>query len=213
MFAAPLFFGPFYFMVVIYKISSPTNKIYIGQSWCIEKRIMQYEKKHCIHQKKLHSSIIKYGWENHKLEILTILPKDILQSVLNDYEFYYWQQYIDCGFEMLNIKEPGSNGKHSENTKELMRKNRKGKRIGENNPMFGKGHLISGENHGMFGKLGELHFSSVKINQYSMNDEFIKTWNSLADIQRELKLGAGNICNVCKGKRNSAGNYKWKYKK
>jgi len=200
-------------MIAIYKIVSPTNKIYIGQSWCIRRRINQYEKTHCSRQKKLYNSIIKYGWENHKFQILTILPKDVSQTILNDYEIYYWQQYKDCEFEMLNIKDPGSNGKHSEDTKSLMRKNRKGKRIGKNNPMFGKGYLISGENHGMFEKIGVLHFSSIKINQYTLNDEYIKTWDSLADIQRELKLAASNICNVCKGKRKSSGNYKWEYKK
>jgi hypothetical protein len=39
------------------------------------------------------------------------LPKDVTQEVLNTYEIFYWQCYIDCGFEMLNTREPGSEGK------------------------------------------------------------------------------------------------------
>jgi len=199
-------------MVGIYKITSPNNKIYIGQSWCIENRLKKYEKGHCDHQRKLYSSIVKYSWKNHIFTIICELPKDVSQEVLNLYELLYFDQYKYCGFEMMNIKEPGSKGKHSEDTRNRMSENRKGKRIGKYNPMFGKGHLIKGDKHGMFGKKGLLHFSSIKVDQYHLDGTFVRSWNSFADIQRELGISASNICNVCKGKRQSTGNYKWKYK-
>jgi group I intron endonuclease len=57
-------------MVGIYKITSPTNKIYIGQSWQIEKRIVFYKNLCCVDQRKLYNSLKKYGWNKHKFEVL-----------------------------------------------------------------------------------------------------------------------------------------------
>lgn len=42
--------------------------------------------------------------------------------------------------------------KHSDETKLKLSEARKGKQVGKDNPMYGKGYLISGENNGMYGK-------------------------------------------------------------
>lgn len=52
---------------------------------------------------------------------------------------------------------------------------------------------------------------SIKIDQYSLDDEYIKTWNSSVEIEKTLGIKQSNICLCCKGKRDSVGNYKWKY--
>lgn len=44
-------------MTGIYKIISPTNKIYIGQAIDIIFRINQYEKLNCKNQRKLYNSL------------------------------------------------------------------------------------------------------------------------------------------------------------
>lgn len=58
----------------IYKIISPSGKIYIGQSSNIDGRWEQYEKypSSYIGQTRLYNSIKKYGYENHKLEIVEL---------------------------------------------------------------------------------------------------------------------------------------------
>lgn len=56
--------------------------------------------------------------------------------------------------------------------------------------------------------------NKIKIDQYDLvTDEFIRTWDSAADVERELGIWHGNIAAVCKGKKHSAGGYKWKYNK
>lgn len=42
-------------------------------------------------------------------------------------------------------------------------------------------------------------------------DEVIKEWPSLGEVQRQLGYSQANICNCCKGKRNTASGYKWQY--
>lgn len=56
----------------IYKITSPSGKIYIGQSVDIENRFKTYLRYSCKSQPKLLASLKSYGSENHIYEILLI---------------------------------------------------------------------------------------------------------------------------------------------
>lgn len=57
-------------MIGVYKITSPSNKIYIGSSINIKRRESTYKNANCIKQHYLYNSIKKYGWENHIFEII-----------------------------------------------------------------------------------------------------------------------------------------------
>lgn len=50
------------------------------------------------------------------------------------------------------------------------------------------------------------------ILQFTLNDEFIKEWNSPKEIKNELNIYSTNILQCCIGTRNKAGGFKWKYK-
>jgi group I intron endonuclease len=115
-------------MIGIYKITSPSNKINIGQSWNIEQRKNTYSQLGCKGQTKLYNSLKKYGFENHKFEIIHELPQDVTQEVLDQYEIFYINQYKDCGFELMNIKDGGSRGKLNEETKQKLSNIKKGKK-------------------------------------------------------------------------------------
>lgn len=65
--------------------------------------------------------------------------------------------------------------------------------------------------HYLYWKTWKDNKDSIKINQYSLDWEFIKTWDSISDIKRELWLSSWNICMVCKWKRNHSWWYKWSY--
>jgi len=75
----------------IYKITSPSGKIYIGQSTNIEKRVSRYKKLSCEKQVKLYSSLKKYGWDSHKFEIIEIVEDS---GMLLDRETC-WKLYYD----------------------------------------------------------------------------------------------------------------------
>lgn len=108
-------------MVGIYKITSPSGKIYIGQSWDTDKRFNQYKRYSCTNQIKLYRSLKKHGSENHNYEVIHELPEDVQQIVLDVYEELYMSQYRDCGFRILNLKLGGSGGgKHCEETKQKL---------------------------------------------------------------------------------------------
>ena len=57
-----------------------------------------------------------------------------------------------------------------------------------------------------------IRYSCCKsINQLTINDEFIRTWESASDVNKELNFNTSNILRCCKGKRKSAHGYKWCY--
>ncbi len=53
---------------------------------------------------------------------------------------------------------------------------------------------------------------SKKVLQYDLNGNFIKEWNSMHDVWRELGIRPSYICRCCKGLRNHTYGYVWKYK-
>lgn len=56
--------------------------------------------------------------------------------------------------------------------------------------------------------------SKIKVNQYDLNGNYIKTWNSFADIAKYLNIiNASNIVACCKGKKKTSYGYKWSYEK
>ena len=52
---------------------------------------------------------------------------------------------------------------------------------------------------------------SIKVNQYTLDGVFIKTWISLAEVYRKMGFNQSHICQCCKGERCKAYNYIWKY--
>ena len=53
----------------------------------------------------------------------------------------------------------------------------------------------------------------VKVSQFSMDGKYIKTYESMAYIERKLGFNHSAICMCCKGETHSAYGYKWKYAK
>lgn len=60
-------------------------------------------------------------------------------------------------------------------------------------------------------KKGKDHCRSVIVNQYDLNNNFIKQWYCVKDIERELGYDNRNICACCRNKRPTAYGYIWKY--
>lgn len=121
-------------MAYVYKITSPSKKIYIGSTINIEQRKKTYRILHCKSQIKLYRSLKKYGWLKHKFEIVT----ECEQSKMFAMESYYGILFDVLGKHGLNLQIP----KHgetfqcmSDETKRKMSKSQKG-----NTHRLGKKH-------------------------------------------------------------------------
>ena len=117
-------------MIGIYKITSPSGKIYIGQSVEISRRKSYYKNLKCNRQPKIYSSLKKYGWDKHKFEVLC----ECKREELNDLEVYYIELYQSFNSEFgLNLQAGGNVKTQSEETKLKISMANKGRPITEEN--------------------------------------------------------------------------------
>ena len=173
-------------MIGIYKIISPTNKIYIGQSIDIERRKKEYKKLKCKKQSKLYNSLKKYGWENHIFEIIEECNIfDLLEK-----ETYWKHHYRVLEIPSLCCRMDGKGGYLSKETCKKISNSRKGIKHSNETKQ----------------KIAYNHSSSKKIYQYDLNGDFIKVWDSYSQAERENK---GNIKYNILGKTKHAGGYIW----
>lgn len=63
------------------------------------------------------------------------------------------------------------------------------------------------------GKFGKLNGNSKKIKQLDLDNNLIKIWNSMSDVERELKIYVSSISSCCSGNQKTAGGFKWKFLK
>lgn len=162
-------------MTGIYKITSPNNRVYVGQSIDVENRFKEYGRLKCKGQSRLYNSLKKYGVENHKFEVI----EECAVENLNERE-RYWQDYYDVlskkGLNCTLVKANGLSGKRSYETTfkismtkygrpPLEKKPKRENVIGVNNPFYGKKHSeetkrkISSKLKGRVYERGENHFN------------------------------------------------------
>jgi len=227
-------------MIGIYKITCViTNKIYIGQSINIENRFKQYEYGSVKNQIKIYNSLKKYGYANHKFEIIETFD-NFNKELLTDREQYFINYYREEGWVLLNLREAGNNGRHNEETK---------LKIGESNKIKLKGGNLSQKhidnikkslinNKRRLGvktsddtkekmknshrgvKKTTLHRQNISnakkkiIEQYNMKNELINEFNCADDAIKHLNVKSSkHIRNCALGFKKSAYGFIWKYKK
>jgi group I intron endonuclease len=131
---------------VIYKITSPTGRIYIGQTTRLKDRISCYRNNNNNDQQLIYRSINKYGWDAHTFEVIDESPVD----TLSDLEIKYIKEYNSFHYDNpngMNLTRGGegtlgrkhsaetiakqiakrTGTKHSDKTKKLMSDLKKGK--------------------------------------------------------------------------------------
>lgn len=151
----------------IYKITSPSGRVYIGQSIEIEQRWKHH--RYCKStQKRLNRSFNKYGIDNHFFEIIEYCE----YKELNKRE-RYWQDFYDVlGENGLNcrlqhcgdmsgvlsdehkrkISESNKGKKMSETQRLQMSISRRGRKLSEDHKKS-IGDSIRGDKNGMYGRI------------------------------------------------------------
>lgn len=91
-------------MITIYKITSPSGRVYIGQTKNFHNRMYVYKINSCKSQTKLYNSFKKYGFDNHTVDVLEICEN--LKSA-NISESFFINQF-NCLKNGLNIAVGGN---------------------------------------------------------------------------------------------------------
>jgi group I intron endonuclease len=175
-------------MGYIYMLTSPSGKIYIGQTIrSIEKRFKQHQQTSstCV---AIYNAIKYHGWENFETDWYECPDED-----LNFDEELLVREMGTLAPSGYNLKEGGGNGKLSEETKQKIGE----AQLGEKSHMFGKtlsdetkqklSEAKKGEKSHMFGKP-----KSDEIKQKIREANLGKT-QSEKTIQKRVKSNTGKI--------------------
>ena len=121
----------------IYKITSPSGKIYIGQAVDINRRKNRYKCLDCKEQVKIYRSLLKHGFENHLFEVI-----DECDFVDMNNRERYWQEYYNVigpnGLNCFYVQTDTSNRIVSDETKQRIKDGLVGK------IKYGKDHYAYG---------------------------------------------------------------------
>ena len=215
-------------MGVIYKITTPTGKLYVGKSYKIKNRIADYRCRKNTSTGMLMRSIRKYGWESHKLEII----EEVENDRLSEREIFWIKELNTYHYENengLNMTRGGEGQKTTWMHNMERRKEQSRRFSGNGNPFYGKSHseenkckssirerkraIESGKTIPKWGaEKGRLKIIKPII-CYDSNGVFLKEFISLSDAAKELNVHRSSISESCNFKVSGVeGKYVFRYK-
>jgi group I intron endonuclease len=124
---------------VIYKLTSPSGKVYIGRTQNFEDRMAQhkYEVKNSRKEYTLYKAIRKYGWENFTKEIIATAPSQEAAQLLEEALIKQFDS-VKYGYNDTYIGSGGNVFKNQPEKLQTFRKKMSHVTAGEKNGMFGK---------------------------------------------------------------------------
>lgn len=177
----------------IYKIKSPSGKVYIGSSKDIEARWKAYKSLKCKSQVKLHRSFLKHGVDSHDFSVVI----ECEENELYQYERLYGEYYNCLGLNGLNLLLPKYNDikqSFSIEAIEKMKINHPSKK-NENWLINVRARLANqAKDQDIIEKIRAKNKGSKRPETSIKN---IKAWDSLTDIERESRV------NNMRGKKHS----------
>lgn len=196
----------------IYKVTSPSGRVYIGQSVNIENRFKEYRTvSGCCKQRRLYASFKKYGPKQHLLEVVEQCKEDSLLE-----RERYWQDFYNVLSENgLNCRLTGYKdkvGRHSQDSIAKMRIAQGGK----NNPNYGK----RGEQTSTFGrKRTKDERDAIKAYQQTRGRLVCQLNANTGELLLKTKVknfvemgfSQGNISSCCNGRLKTHKGYKFEY--
>ena len=104
---------------VVYLLTSPSGKQYVGQTWEFEKRMRVYRASKSKKQRAIHNAIAKYGWGN--FTAVKIVQGIQTQEWLNKIETAYIKAFNTIAPNGYNLKSGGDGGgkQHAETKAKL----------------------------------------------------------------------------------------------
>lgn len=179
---------------IIYKYTSPSGKVYIGQTTRELKRRKEFlDILKPYGGDKINNARIKYDPDNFEYEII-FRVESLIESEIKDILNQKEKQYIilfDSFYNGYNSNEGGGSGNY-------IRSEESCKKLSESVTNYYTTHKSS---------------VAKEVLQFDMSGNFIQEFESARSAAKSLNKEGNTITNVCNGKRNHAHGYIWKYKR
>lgn len=221
----------------IYKFTNIINgKVYIGKTINIDRRLKEHKYRSKYHKNKFGYALTKYGFDSFIFEsILSInsTSKAKLNIILNILEKSFIQKY-DSYYNGYNstLGGDGCLGTiKSQESKKALSILKVGKSINKGNKASletrKKLSRISTERYKNIRRKPKSIFKNIQsescrklqsnikkkpIQQFTLDNTYIKDWDSALDASLILDIQVDTIRKCCKNTRKTAGGFIWKYK-
>ena len=173
-------------------INKTNGKKYVGQTCQTVEKRWQGGKGY-IHSAHFYSAIKKYGWDNFEH---IVFATGLTQDEANNFEKLLIEKLnttdSKCGY---NLRSGGGNSKHSLASRKKMSESYKNRQ-----------YVMTDEH-----KEKLIKSTSKQVSQFTKANEFIQSFESLSEAERQTGVKAQGISRCCKGKGKSAGGFVWKY--
>jgi group I intron endonuclease len=222
-------------MGYIYKIINKINgMIYIGQTiQTLEERWQQHRKSNS-NCRYLKSAFKKYGIDQFEFKLICIC----FDKELDKFETQYIKTFNSMVPNGYNLRNGGNSSRHHEETKKKISETLKGRtdiirpktQLGKphteetkqkiSNSLKGRTDIIRRKASNWIGKhhseesknkMAESHKIYTSINQYDLNNIFIKCFSSISEASKETNVDKTGILKCCKNIRKKAGGFKWRF--
>lgn len=218
-------------MGFIYKITSPTGRLYIGKTKHLQRRINTYKYKITNDtgwkNAKIMNSLKKYGWDAHIFEII----EECENELLNDRE-KFWIKKLDTycveNNKNMNMSRGGEEGGRVWMFDVERRKKQSERFTGVGGPFYGKKHTEENKRKQSERAKKQAIERGTKIPEwgaekgrniirrpvlcYDSNGIFLKEFTCGSQASKEMKLDHTSISMVCNLKRSNVGGFIFRYK-
>lgn len=205
----------------VYIHKFPNKKVYIGITGK-DAKLRWGRGSGYSYNKRMFNAILKYGWDN--IEHI-ILYDNLTKEEAEKKEVQLINEYKSNNQQFgYNIQNGGNaTGKMAESSKEKIRIARIGKKQSDEFCQMMK-NIHKGNKYHLNKKateetrlkmalshMGAKAYNAKKINQFTLSGDFVKKWDCIMDIQRELGFLNNAIVQCLKGKTKKSYNYIWRY--
>ena len=167
------------------------------------------------HNKHFYSAIQKYGWDNieHRIIASDISKEcacDIEKSLIKEYQTHN----REFGYNKSTGGECSAYGIKrvlSEETKRKISETQKGRKLSQETI---KKRSISqtGLKRSLETRQKIAEKAKIAVLMFDITNNFLSEYDSILEASIQTNIAKQNICKCCKGERNTAGGYVWRYK-
>lgn len=219
----------------VYRITSPSNHVYIGQTVNFNSRMSCYKRCACKKQIKLYNSLVKYGFDDHNVELLyNNLPKHKANKIEKLFISLYKKKN-----RSLNIQDGGCSNKYGgdhNNSKAIIQLSVYGDKVKlwnsafdiDNDLKFNRSAIQNACNlryknnysHGFLWMYLNDYNNNIspaygckykKVVQFDLDGSYIKTWDTITEASVNLGCNPSSISGaaLCSYNTNYSHGFLW----
>ena len=167
------------------------------------------------HNEHFYNAILKYGWDNIEHRIITSgISKECACEIEKSLIKEYQTNNREFGYNKSTGGECSGAGVIrvlSEETKRKISEAQKGRKLSQET-IQRRSISQAGLKRSFETRKKIAEKAKIAVLMFDLTDNFVAEYDSILEASTQTNIAKQNICKCCKGERNTAGGYIWKYK-